>query len=76
MINDNIEAKCEMCGKHINIPRTALKLCDNCFNEKCECGHKRAMHIDSTGNCIFEHSLQHKTKRGEFCSCKEFREKK
>ncbi len=63
---------CENCGKKINVPETALKLCDDCFNEKCECGHIRAKHVDNNGSCIYEFHLQHKTKRGEFCPCKKF----
>ena len=65
-----IKMKCENCKKKINVYPTALKLCDNCFNEKCICGHKRANHVDSNGPCIHEYSLNHKTKRGQFCSCK------
>ena len=64
--------KCENCGKEINVSETALKLCDGCFDEKCECGHIRAKHIDNNGSCIHEFSIQHKTKRGEFCPCKKF----
>ena len=64
--------KCEICGKGIKVPKTALKLCDDCFNKKCKCGHKRAIHADNYGTCIYEYSLHHKTKRGEFCPCEEF----
>jgi len=68
-----MKSVCEICGKKIDVPETALKLCDHCFNEKCKnCGHKRAMHVDNIGSCIFEHSLSHKTKRGEFCPCERF----
>ena len=67
---------CENCGRKINVPETALKLCEDCFDEKCECGHKRAMHVDNAGSCIHEYSLRHKTKRGEFCPCKKFKLKK
>jgi len=63
---------CENCGKEIDVPETALKLCDNCFNEECECRHIRAKHVDN-GSCIHEFSLNHKTKRGEFCKCKKFK---
>lgn len=68
--------KCENCGKKIDVPETALKLCDDCFNEKCECGHKRATHGDNNGSCIHTYSLNHKTKRGKFCPCKKFKLKK
>lgn len=64
---------CENCGKKINVPETALKLCDKCFNEKCECGHKRAIHVDNVGSCVHTYSLSHKTKRGESCPCKKFK---
>jgi len=69
---------CEVCGVEIDVDERALKLCDNCFDEKCEnCGHKRASHVDNDGSCIFEFSLSHKdkTKRGEFCPCKKFEKK-
>lgn len=68
--------KCENCRIKIDVPETALKLCDNCFNEKCVCGHKRAWHVNNTGCCVFSHSLQHKTKRGMVCPCKKFRPQK
>ncbi len=69
--------KCEICSKKINVCKTALKLCDDCFNEKCEnCGHKRAIHVDNTGSCVHTYSLNHKTKRGENCPCKKFKVKK
>lgn len=65
--------KCEICSKEINVCKTALKLCDNCFDEKCECGHKRASHVNNLGSCIHEYSLMHKTKRGQFCECLKFK---
>ena len=68
--------KCENCGKEIDVCKTALKLCDECFDEKCECGHKRAIHVDNIGSCVYTYSLNHKTKRGMNCSCKKFKEKK
>ena len=64
---------CEICKKKIDVPETALELCNNCFNEKCECGHKRAIHLDNNGSCVYEYSLMHKTKRGQFCPCKKFK---
>ena len=65
--------ECEVCKRKINVCETALKLCDNCFDEKCKnCGHKRAYHVNNDGSCIFEFSLNHKTKRGQFCSCNNF----
>ena len=64
--------RCAKCGKKINVPETALKLCHECFNEKCECGHKRAIHVDNTGSCVHTYNLNHKTKRGETCSCEKF----
>ena len=65
--------RCEICARKINVPETALKLCDGCFEEKCECGHIRAMHVDAIGSCIHTFSLTHKTKRGEFCPCIKFK---
>ena len=64
--------ECEKCGKVIDVPETALNLCDKCFDEKCICGHKRAEHVDNTKGCVYTYSLRHKTKRGEFCPCKKF----
>ena len=65
---------CEVCAVEIDVDERALKLCDDCFNEKCgNCGHKRASHVDNDGSCIFEFSLNHKTKRGEYCPCNKFR---
>ena len=65
---------CEICRVGIDVDKRALKLCNNCFNEKCgDCGHKRAYHVDNNGSCIFEYSLSHKTKRGEYCHCKKFK---
>lgn len=64
---------CEICGKGIDVCETALKLCDDCFNEKCECGHIRAKHVDNIGSCIHDYSLNHKTKRGESCLCEKFK---
>ena len=65
--------ECEICKEKINVDFRALKLCDKHFDEKCEnCGHKRAQHVHNDGTCIFEHSLNHKTRRGEFCSCDNF----
>ena len=49
---NRMEENCEICGKEIDVCKTALKLCDDCFEEKCECGHKRAMHVDNDGSCI------------------------
>ncbi len=68
--------KCKNCGQKINVPETALELCDICFNEKCKCGHKRAIHVDNNGSCVHEYSLKHKTKRGQFCVCVKFEEEK
>ena len=64
---------CKICRKDIDVSETALKLCDDCFNEECECSHKRAIHVDNTGSCVYEYSLAHKTKRGQFCKCKKFK---
>ena len=64
---------CKNCKRDINVPETALKLCDDCFNEKCKCGHKRATHINSNGSCIHQYNLNHKTKRGLYCKCKKFK---
>ena len=65
--------KCEVCGIEIEVDEGALKLCNKCFDEKCEnCGHKRASYIDNNGTYIFEFILNHKTKRGQFCSCSKF----
>lgn len=65
--------ECEICEVWIDVDERALKLCEKCFDEKCgTCGHKRAMHVDNDGTCIFEFSLNHKTKRGEFCPCHNF----
>ena len=71
-----MKSNCEICKKKIDVPETALKLCDNCFDEKCECGHKRAIHVDNNGSCVHEYSLRHKTKRGQFCPCKKFKLKR
>ena len=74
-----IKESCEICNEEINVSETALKLCDTCFEEKCknkDCGHRRAIHVGNVGNCVHEYNLNHKTKRGEFCSCKKFEEKK
>ncbi len=43
-----MKGNCEVCGIKIDVPETALKLCDKCFDEECECGHKRATHLDGT----------------------------
>ena len=83
---------CEICKKKIDVPETALKLCDDCFDEKCECGHIRAHHLDGEipvdiygkpmmlykkfkgdTSCVYQYSLNHKTKRGTFCPCEKFR---
>ncbi len=71
-----IKESCEICNEEINVSETALKLCDKCFDEKCICGHKRAIHADNTKSCVFTYSLSHKTKRGEYCSCEKFEELK
>ncbi len=68
-----MKTKCMNCGEEIIIDKRALELCSKCFNERCVCGHKRAMHVDNDGSCIHEYNLNHKTKRGEFCGCKEFK---
>lgn len=70
---DVINVNCEVCNKKIIVRDTALHLCNSCFNKKCKCGHNLATHAD--GICIHTFSLKHKTKRGEFCPCNEFREK-
>lgn len=72
---DVLNQRCEKCGVNIDVPETALKLCEECFSQLCKCGHKRAMHVDNDGCCIYEFSLNHKTKRGEFCDCVNFRHK-
>ena len=69
---DVIKVNCGVCNKKIIVRDTALHLCNNCFDEKCECGHIRATHIDNTGSCVHTYSLRHKTKRGEYCPCPKF----
>lgn len=72
-VNKMVKETCEICGVEIDVSETALKLCDNCFQEKCVCGHKRAIHVDNDGSCVHDYSLKHKTKRGQSCDCKEFK---
>jgi len=66
---------CEVCGVEIDVDKRALELCDDCSKKKCKnCGHSRWHHVDNDGSCIFEFSLSHKTKRGQFCPCEKFKE--
>jgi hypothetical protein len=64
-----MKKNCEVCGIEIEICETALPLCDNCFNEKCECGHIRAKHVDNTGSCIHQYDWRH---HYEHCKCEKF----
>lgn len=73
---DVIKVKCNICKKKIIVRDTALHLYNKCFDEICECGHRRHHHVHDTGSCIYEYSLVHKTKRGQFCPCKKFKLKK
>ena len=62
--------KCENCGQKINVAKTALKLCNSCFEEKCVCGHKRAMHVDNKRTCINQKNWR---SNDEYCKCKKFK---
>ena len=70
---DVVKVKCEVCKKKIIVRDTALHLCNNCFDQKCECGHIRANHVNNVDGCVHTYSLNHSTKRGMMCKCEKFK---